>query len=500
MIRQEFNKVDPKRRAILDPKKKQFATPIFKQQDYPYRLNFYDTPPTAEITLEQFEQWAIDRLKILAEIEACSYRNKTAAETTAHITPLLQKFLPLSSNTSSRAGAADPRLRNERQKDHYSHFILRLAFAGTEDLRRRFARAETMLFRFRFQADDSRERRAFIDSLNLDWESVSDEERRGVSDHLVAATPGLRRSDEESWYKVDWEKVPELVERRAVFLSKGKAYVPEREQLSMIIAEFTARLERALELTSRALPRLDEDDRLSPILDHLSKNFGSAESVYSEGEGFVDGAPITAGSVDALSQHFPLCMRSLHMSLRKNNHLKHYGRLQYTLFLKGIGLSLEECILFWRQSFKGFTDDEFNSRYKYNIRHAYGDVGGDVNRRGRGYPPYSCQKILNDSNPGVGQTHGCPYRHYSVDNLVGLLQSTGVHDKELLRGVREDVEKTRYHIACNRVFEWAHKTEIKRAKEDGSASEIDLDTIVHPNTYFKRSYLLKQVGKAHRNG
>ncbi len=63
MIRQEFNKVDPKRRAILDPKKKQFATPIFKQQDYPYRLNFYDTPPTAEITLEQFEQWAIDRLK-----------------------------------------------------------------------------------------------------------------------------------------------------------------------------------------------------------------------------------------------------------------------------------------------------------------------------------------------------------------------------------------------------------------------------------------------------
>lgn len=241
---------------------------------------------------------------------------------------------------------------------------------------------------------------------------------------------------------------------------------------------------------------MDEDDRLTPILNHLSKNFGSAETVYSEGEGFVDGAPITAQNIDQLSQHFPLCMRSLHMSLRKNNHLKHYGRLQYTLFLKGIGLSLEECILFWRQSFKGFTDDEFNSRYKYNIRHAYGDVGGDVNRRGRGYPPYSCQKILGDSNPGVGQTHGCPYRHFSVDNLIGLLQSTGVSDRELLRGVREDVEKTRYHIACNRVFEWTHKAEIKRVKEDGTWNQTDLDTIVHPNTYFKRSYLLKQVGRA----
>ncbi|GAB1214843.1 hypothetical protein ATERTT37_004016 [Aspergillus terreus] len=498
MIRQDFHRIDPKRRANLDHKKKQFAAPVFKQQDYPHRLNFYDVPPTAEITLEQFEQWAIDRLKVLAEIEACSYRNKSASDTEDHIKPLLQKYLPLNSNTSASSAGGEQRLKNERQKDHYSHFILRLAFSATEDLRRRFARAETMLFRFRFQRDDSRERRAFIESLNLDWEPVSEEEKQELEARLLSATPGLRSSKDELWYKVDWERVPELVERRAVFLLKGKAYVPAREQQSMIVAEFTSRLERALELTSRALPRLDEDDRLTPILNHLSKNFGSAESVYSEGEGFVDGAPITASSIDHLSQHFPLCMRSLHMSLRKNNHLKHYGRLQYTLFLKGIGLSLEECILFWRQSFKGFTDDEFNSRYKYNVRHAYGDVGGDVNRRGRGYPPYSCQKILNDSNPGVGQTHGCPYRHFSPDNLIGLLQSTGVHDKDVLRGVREDVEKTRYHIACNRVFEWAHKAEIKKVKEDGTWNQTDLDTIVHPNTYFKRSYLLKQLGKPPR--
>lgn len=141
-------------------------------------------------------------------------------------------------------------MKNERQKDHYSHFILRLAFSATEDLRRRFARAETMLFRFRFQQDDSRERRAFIDSLSLDWEPVSDEERNEVAESLVSSTPGLRRVDDETWYKVNWEKVPELVERRVVFLRRGKAYVPGREQLSMIMAEFTARLERSLEVGS----------------------------------------------------------------------------------------------------------------------------------------------------------------------------------------------------------------------------------------------------------
>ena len=63
MIRQNNDRIDPKRRNVLSHKKKQFADPTYKQQEYPHRLSFYDVPPTAEITLEQFEQWAIDRLR-----------------------------------------------------------------------------------------------------------------------------------------------------------------------------------------------------------------------------------------------------------------------------------------------------------------------------------------------------------------------------------------------------------------------------------------------------
>ena len=184
-------------------------------------------------------------------------------------------------------------------------------------------------------------------------------------------------------------------------------------------------------------------------------------------------------------------MRNLHMNLRKNSHLKHFGRLQYTLFLKGIGLSLDECLRFWRQAFKLITDDKFDKEYRYNVRHAYGDVGGDATRRGKGYSPFSCQKILTEHAPGAGDAHGCPYRHFGADNLSALLQNTGVSDRDVLRGVKEDVEKKRFHIACNRVFEHAHKSDLKRVKEDGSWAAAELDVIVHPNTYFKRSYLLK---------
>jgi DNA primase large subunit len=159
---------------------------------------------------------------------------------------------------------------------------------------------------------------------------------------------------------------------------------------------------------------------------------------------------------------------------------------------------MEDCLMFWRQSFRLITDDTFNKEYRYNIRHAYGDVGGDANRRGRGYSPYSCQKILTEHPPGSGESHGCPYRHFSVDNLTGLLQATGVTDRDVLRGVKEDVGKMRYHIACNRVFDWAHRAELKKAKEEGGPLAAE-ETIVHPNTYFKRSYLLKHGGKVGTN-
>lgn len=399
---------------------------------------------------------------VLAELEACSFRNKSFEETKAHMKPLLDKYLPLSSNTSKSS-----KLVEERQKDHYSHFILRLAFSSTEELRRRFSRVETMLFRLRWTSDDARERAQFVSTLGLDWEEIGEDEKMQFASELIAAGGGyLKRVDEENWFKVDWEKVPELVESRRVFLRQGMAYVPVNEQMSMVVAEFTNRLERALEvnpslffmvgnrdtdtvkMTSRALPRLDEDDRLTPILNHLSANFTTPDSGFSDAS--VPGADISARNIDTLSASFPLCMSSLHMTLRRDHHLKHYSRLQYTLFLKGIGLSLEECLHFWRTGFSKITDDVFNKEYRYNVRHAYGDVGGDSNRRGNGYSPFSCQKILTEHPPGPGETHGCPYRHFNTENLVALLQKTGVQDRDVLRGVKEDKEKNKFHLACNR--------------------------------------------------
>lgn len=79
---------------------------------------------------------------------------------------------------------------------------------------------------------------------------MSEEEKRDLGKALLDATPGLKRQefDEGGWFKVDFETVPELVESRKVLIKSGKAYVPSREQLSMVLASFTVRLDKALEV------------------------------------------------------------------------------------------------------------------------------------------------------------------------------------------------------------------------------------------------------------
>ena len=76
-------------------------------------------------------------------------------------------------------------------------------------------------------------------------------------------------------------------------------------------------------------------------------------------------------------------MRHTYNCLVQDGHLKHSGRMQLGLFLKGVGLSLEEALMFWRRSFFKKTDDAFQKDYAYNIRHNYGMEGKRAD-----YPPY----------------------------------------------------------------------------------------------------------------
>lgn len=471
---------------------------------YALRLSFYDIQPLEEITLEEFETWAIDRLKVLIEIESCTARSKSLKETIDAVKPLLLKFLPLSPASSTNAQA----VYNERRKDHYSHFILRLVFCRSEDLRRKFVKNEAILFKVRYNLLQPKEQQEFIRNNHdkLPWHYISAEEKADMFEELYAATSGTIRTllmaqelttitneqlqnhirTKEEFIKIPFEKVLALVLTRSIYVHDGFGYIPTSSQLNLLAEEFLTQLHTVLVKTFQSLPRLEEDDRIVPLLNNLSQNFTSLD--YGATYGEQTSAEINAVSVTlpAVMQHYPMCARHLQKNMILNSHLRYNGRSQLTVFLKGIGLSLDEALKFWEHLFttgpNAMTPDTFNKQYAYNIRHSYGKEGGRINER-----PWDCGKILSKPRPNKNEYHGCPYRDLLMDALTQNLSEMGVKDPHDVNAVLDQVQKSQYTIACTTVFELTHKKQLANSK---SAEGLH---ITHPNLYCDRSKQLERA-------
>ncbi|KAG2755967.1 DNA primase, large subunit [Suillus brevipes Sb2] len=474
-------------RRKFDPAKfnsSKSASKSANSPDWPFRLNFYDKSPWYEVSLEDFERYALDRLRVLAEIESSFARNRSWEELKSVTTRQSKDHLPLNSSSASTVDT-----QAERRNDHLGHFVLRLAFCRSEDLRRRFVKAETALFRVRYESDDTKERELFLQSRDFKWTEVNSAEKLQYAKELNGL--GIQQPEEkvpttERLYKVRWTQVPDLVNKRRVLLKDGWAYVPSKEQLSIVLRAFEANLENALDLTARSIMRMDGDTRLTELLNHMSRGF--VAGVASEYSGPITGDEIRADMVDDLAKrHFPLCMRNLHECLMRDRHLKHFGRLQYGLFLKVLGLSIDEAIAFWRKSFSNLTDDKFNKEYKYNIRHSFGLEGKRAN-----YPAKSCQQILLTDKPGPSDCHGCPYRHFAPDNLQTSLLATyssqGLTSTDLAEVMRT-VKEGHYHVACTRVFEITHASAgVKKGDGIGEG-----ESVTHPNQYAAKSIEIEKA-------
>jgi DNA primase large subunit len=85
---------------------------------------------------------------------------------------------------------------------------------------------------------------------------------------------------------------------------------------------------------AKALPRMDEDERLMPVLLNISRQNTGKEYTTDAVAG-----KVTADDVEPLSALFPLCMSHLHNTLRTDGHMRHGGRMQFGLFLKVITTS-----------------------------------------------------------------------------------------------------------------------------------------------------------------
>ncbi|KAF9179128.1 hypothetical protein BGZ50_007209 [Haplosporangium sp. Z 11] len=461
----------------------------FDDEPYPTRLNFYKDPPPLEISIEEFEQYALDRMQVLSALLTAQMRNLTPEQLDRSMQEAIRKYMPMLPN-SRGSNISHKQVMDERKKDHVSHFILRLAYSRSQELRSWFLRAECALFKYRFEKELMKDQLEFLEKQNLSWKKVSDDDKRLLREKLKASSFKPQDVDEETYFEVDFERVADLVGRRQVYVQAGKAYVPLADQVVLVLDEFKERLSHALEMTGRALPRMDEDDRLMPVLNNINKQYLGREFTTSAIAG-----EIQAQDVEGLKIHMPLCMEHIHNELRREKHTRHGGRMQYGLFLKGIGLSLEQALIFWQTAFEKLTPDQFNKNYAYNVRHSYGMEGKRTD-----YTPYSCKSIIMNNAPGPGDHHGCPFRHFSAPNLRAQLVSHQVDEFDTDDILRLVVNK-HYQLACTRYYE------VTRAKMLGISTETlkgggmsegavaSQESIEHPNQFFEQSFLLMKSGQ-----
>ncbi|MEQ2228050.1 DNA primase large subunit [Ilyodon furcidens] len=320
---------------------------------------FYGHPPLENISLSEFESFAVDRLKLLKTVENLGVSNVKYSE--QYSTKLEHELKTL--NFPYKTEVAEP---EKQRKDHISHFILRLAYCQTEDLRRWFIQQEVDLFRYRFNKLDCKNKLEFLHNNNLQYNTISVEEKNHLKEKLLNSSHGISGVIlvEQDIYKVPFQDALDLVRTRKVYLKEGYAYIPHNDIVTIVLNDFRTRLSKALALTARSLPAVHSDERLQPLLNHLSHSYLGQDYSVQKNVG-----KISLEQIDSLAgKSFPLCMRQLHQALRDNHHLRHGGRMQYGLFLKGIGLSLEQALQFWRMEFIRGKVDADKSTQKTCVR------------------------------------------------------------------------------------------------------------------------------------
>ncbi|ELU11283.1 hypothetical protein CAPTEDRAFT_208161 [Capitella teleta] len=348
-------------------------------------MTFYIHPPSGDLHLHDLSAWCLQRMTFLMDVYRCRGSTMQMRDLVDNLTTECECLIEGS------------------KKDATSHFTLRLMCCDDPELRDVFIQSEISFFKFRFSCFLRSEIQSSLKPLKkyhaeLRLSKNLSEQEREILTLLDAITAqndwrSLVKAYTQSnsgFIRVPFRFVCNMVAKRSVVLQKGTALVPCCKLSEVMAVVFSLLLTEGMRVARCS--RVEADSRMRRLYHTVRRKFlpvnNNENSVHNS---------ISCDDISSLSEFFPLCMSMKLQTLQVDHRLRHHSRIQLTLFLKELGLPLNEALHFWRQEYSqpgprhSWKDEE--RRYTYNIRHLYGLEGSR-----RNYRSHCCESLQIETN------------------------------------------------------------------------------------------------------
>ncbi len=347
------------------------------------------------------------------------------------------------------------------KREFAGHVLLRLAVSEDERLASWLVENEGDLFEYRFRAALNKEKLQVMRflfgkdkmlSIN-DLEKVLGEEN--ILKRFGLYTPSrvrhFRSGIEESsgYVAIYFTDVPDVIGSKRALLYKGWAIAPLFVFFGSIKRKFEALLrEKIKKLQDRVAGEPALQEKLKAIRDKLRK----IAKKYSSDFGFEPGEIPSGTPLFNRVDLMPPCMQELIMILSKKGHLEHGERFQLGLFLKRLGMSLEDQLRFWYDQAVdniGLNYEEFTRKVGYIIRHLYGLEGSKID-----YSPPKCKTITG--------SYFCTFAHKDPEEVektvLSMIRLRSGEEKTLknyenfIAKIKSDMVSGKPVLACKTAF------------------------------------------------
>ena len=421
----------------------------------------YDDYPKELTTISHLESIITIRLKILDELhKLINLQTKKTNILDTKISNILLKLIKHISWDNEK----------ELLNDNISFYMLGLIFCKNESDRQWLADIESKFYIIRLNQHNINKDMIFK-RMNIPL-LVADETDKNILDKINFKSKNFDNKIKANIFKIPFNYVLDLIPTMNYFIKDGYVYISDEDRFSIVETVFKQNIYNKYTKLSKLFDIITSDKRITSLIKNVENKREISkldnEKLFNKDKNRHTGEVSLNDIEDLASNSFPLCMQLLHKTLSKESHLKHNGRLQYGLFLKGIGLSLEDSINFWKRKFSAkTTPDKFEKDYTYSIRHNYGMEGKRAN-----YPPWSCVKIQNLNTPSSSEFHGCPFKIMSSDKLKSLLYNNGFKESDVLK-ILEKKNGNEWSIACMKHFE-------------AKLNSYNYEKVgIHPNYYYE---------------